>query len=568
MQKELGDYLLLNEIGKGQFGVVNKAVHKKTKLEYAIKIMRKPTEHDDPRLTSLFQTEIDIMMKIRQDNILPCYEKIEKDGKIYLVLKYCNGGDLQDHIDKKGRLLEKDAVYYLQQLMNGFIELHRHNIMHRDFKPANVFLHNDQAIIGDFGFAKRGMDLTKSKLGTPMTTAPEIQTTDHSEYYTNKVDLWSLGVTFYFMLYGNYPWNVTTKPQLFEKFRTATGKNLPFPNDSRIFISEEAKDLLRRMIEADCERRINWNDLFAHKLFQSNNEGSQIEYEEANRSVMFRGSQLRTQLQFERNRSIDKNTELPAPTRHNIPVPIPETQDYPIKPESDLNMQTLLSQAVDRLYHEKKVTDFIFRTARELREVSAFVSPQYPLAKEYLTLCALILTKKMCELNATIVSALMNPSKNLYSVPQFDKFTASPEGQKILMDLLADNDTQLEFLRKLKQEVIEKINSGSDESIQTFCDCDLPTVSLQNLDNRILEFLSFLFFSYEQIIEQIVDESQKNRFKKGLAQTFFCINHVVNFAFFGPNGTTFDWIDCERMFSTPEGLEKLIKEALAKCENS
>jgi hypothetical protein len=123
-------------------------------------------------------------------------------------------------------------------------------------------------------------------------------------------------------------------------------------------------------------------------------------------------------------------------------------------------------------------------------------------------------------------------------------------------------------LRKLKQEVIEKINSGSDESIQTFCDCDLPTVSLQNLDNRILEFLSFLFFSYEQIIEQIVDESQKNRFKKGLAQTFFCINHVVNFAFFGPNGTTFDWIDCERMFSTPEGLEKLIKEALAKCENS
>ena len=231
-------------------------------------------------------------------------------------------------------------------------------------------------------------------------------------------------------------------------------------------------------------------------------------------------------------------------------------------------MQTLLSQAVDRLYHEKRVTDFIFRTARDLREVSAFVSAQYPLAKEYLTLSALILTKKMCELNAIIVSALMNPAKNLYSLPQFEKFTASQEGQKILMDLLTDNDTQIEFLRKLKQDVIEKIHSGSEESIQTFCDCDLPTVNLLELDKRVMEFLSFLFFSYEQIIDEISDEDQKTKFKKGLAQTYFCINHVVNFAFYGPNGATFDWIDCERTFGTPERVESIIRDALAKCENN
>ncbi len=568
MQKELGDYVLVTEIGKGQFGVVYKAVKKQTKQEFAIKVMKKPGKGDDPRLGELLQTEIDIMMRIRQDNILPCYENIEKDGNYHLVLKYCNSGDLQGHIQKKGRLPEKDAVYYLQQLMNGFIELHRHNIMHRDFKPANVFLHNDQAIIGDFGFAKSGLELTTSKLGTPMTTAPEIQTTGNNEYYSNKIDLWSLGITFYFMLFGDYPWNVTTKPQLFEKFRTATGKYLPFPPNSSISVSEDAKDLLRRMIEADCERRIDWNDLFSHKIFQPNNEGSQVEHHDANRSVMFRGSELRTQLQFHQNRSIDKNTKLQAPVRHVIQPPAEQVPDYPLKPESDMNMQNLQSQAVDRLYHEKKVTDFIFRTVRELRDVSVLVPTQYPLAKEYITLSALILTKKMCELNATIVSALMNPAKNIYSLPQFDKFTASQQGQKILQDLLVDNDQQLEFLRKLTNDVIDKINSGSDESLQTLSLCDQPNPKLQDLDKQVTEFLSFVLFSFEQILAEIADQAQRTKFKKGLAQTYYCINHVVNFAFFGPRGTTFDWIECEQAFSTPEGLESILSEALNKCENN
>ena len=565
MQSEIGNYEIKSQIGKGQFGVVYKAVHKQTKKEYAIKTMKKPTERDDKRLDELIQTEIEIMEKIRQDNILPCYEKLEIGPNYYLVLKYCNGGDLQEHIEKKGRLTEKDSVYYLQQLMNGFIELHRHNIMHRDFKPANVFLHNDQAIIGDFGFAKRGMELTKSKLGTPMTTAPEIQTTDHSEYYTNKVDLWSLGITFYFMLYGDYPWKVTTKPQLFEKFRTATGKYLPFPPEDRIPVSPEAKDLLRRMIEADSTRRIGWNELFAHPLFQGNNESSYVEHQDANRSVMFRGSELRTQVQFQKNRSLDNNMKLPVPVRQTIEIPAPE---YPLKPESEFNMQTLLSQAVDRLYHEKKITDFLFRTAKDLREISVLIPAQYPLAKEYLTLSALILTKKMCELNATIVSALMNPSKNVYSLPQFDKFTASAEGQKILMDLLADNDLQEEFFRKLKYDVIEKINSGSDESLQTFCLCDQPNVKVSDLDKKIVEFLYFVILSFDEILDQIQDEGFRQKFKKGLAQTFFSINHIVNFAFFGPNGTTFDWMDCERTFSTPEGLCGVLKDALMKCENN
>ena len=58
------------------------------------------------------------------------------------------------------------------QIMNGFQVLHSNKIMHRDIKLANLFLQDDKIVIGDFGFAKQGVDVTKTKLGTPITMAP------------------------------------------------------------------------------------------------------------------------------------------------------------------------------------------------------------------------------------------------------------------------------------------------------------------------------------------------------------------------------------------------------------
>lgn len=80
--------------------------------------------------------------------------------------------------------------------MNGFKELHKNRIMHWDVKLANMFLNNDRIIIGDFGFAKKGVDSTKTWLGTPITMAPELLMSKDSAY-NNKADLWSIGVIFY-----------------------------------------------------------------------------------------------------------------------------------------------------------------------------------------------------------------------------------------------------------------------------------------------------------------------------------------------------------------------------------
>lgn len=82
------------------------------------------------------------------------YEYMETQNNYYLVIQYCNNGDLENYLKKHNYLSENEAVYFLMQILNGFKELLKNRIMHRDVKLANMFLYDDRVIIGDFGFAK------------------------------------------------------------------------------------------------------------------------------------------------------------------------------------------------------------------------------------------------------------------------------------------------------------------------------------------------------------------------------------------------------------------------------
>ncbi len=116
------------------------------------------------------------MHSIKHPNIMHLYEYMESSNNYYLVINYCKDGDLEKFLSKqpKNLISEKEAVFFLKQIMNGFKVLHEHKVMHRDFKLANIFLHENNVVIGDFGFAKAGYDMTQTKLGTPITMAPEV----------------------------------------------------------------------------------------------------------------------------------------------------------------------------------------------------------------------------------------------------------------------------------------------------------------------------------------------------------------------------------------------------------
>jgi serine/threonine protein kinase len=130
-----------------------------------------------PKLNELVGTEVRVLRQCKNENVIRFVDTTTTDKSLFIVMEYCNGGDLDHYLETKKRLTEDEATVFLKQIINGFKGLHEVNAMHRDFKLANVLLHNGVCKIADLGFAKqmeKSQSLTKTILGTSLTMAPEL----------------------------------------------------------------------------------------------------------------------------------------------------------------------------------------------------------------------------------------------------------------------------------------------------------------------------------------------------------------------------------------------------------
>lgn len=264
--KKIGDYIIEKKIGKGQYGKVYRARHVHTNQMFAIKQISRKNIDMNPYLLKLLHSEVAIMYEISHPNIIKLYEFLSSKENYYLVLQYCSQGDMESYMKLKNitKFPENEAIELLKQIMNGFFELRKRKILHRDFKLANIFMHNEVAIIGDFGFAKTGMSMAETKLGSPLTMAPELMFgSDEAVVYNAKADLWSIGVVFYQLVFGTPPFFAISPSEMLANIKKNAGKNLKFP----ISVSPEVEDFLIKILEVDPHKRIEWSSCFRHPIF-------------------------------------------------------------------------------------------------------------------------------------------------------------------------------------------------------------------------------------------------------------------------------------------------------------
>ncbi|CAD8145195.1 unnamed protein product [Paramecium pentaurelia] len=206
IRKQIGDYCFnMNDIiGEGYSSKVYKGIHMVTHQVVAIKVISLEN-YNSPIQKSLLQNEIKILLQIDNPNLLRVYEISRSANNTYIVSEYCEGGNLEDLLKQEPMNINK-AIDILIQICKGLSDLHKKNIIHRDIKPANVLIQDGIFKLVDFGFAlienQYDSIIKRYNVGTPMYMAPEIQLFNQ---YSEKSDVWALGIMLYEMLYQTAP---------------------------------------------------------------------------------------------------------------------------------------------------------------------------------------------------------------------------------------------------------------------------------------------------------------------------------------------------------------------------
>ena len=208
----------------------------------------------------LLKAEIEILRTVDHPNVVKIYETYMDETHFYIVMEYCEGGELFDHIMDGGKFSEQDAAKIISKVIGALQHMHELNICHRDLKPENIILErntNNVKII-DFGLSTivKEKDLS-TRVGTPYYVAPEVL----RGKYSMKCDMWSVGVIMYTMLCGYPPFHGEDSIAIFKQI--LKGDVNFFENDWKD-VSREAMHFVGRLIVEDTFTRLSAQDALKH----------------------------------------------------------------------------------------------------------------------------------------------------------------------------------------------------------------------------------------------------------------------------------------------------------------
>lgn len=207
-------YQIQRLLNRGGMSTVYLATDKHSQQEVAIKMVHGSHVDNSER----FQREIEIVRTLTHEHILPILDSGTYDDWYYMVMPYVEHGTLQERIERQ-LFMPDEAGVILEQVADALQFAHDKGIIHRDIKPTNVLLRNDDFVyLADFGIAKAldaddSLTRTGAMLGTPKYMAPELA----FESATTVSDVYALGVLLYQMLTGRVPFEGVTPLQTLQK---------------------------------------------------------------------------------------------------------------------------------------------------------------------------------------------------------------------------------------------------------------------------------------------------------------------------------------------------------------
>ena len=193
---QIDDFKTIKHLGKGSFGIVKLVQHTKTKQNYAMKCLNKENIRGKKQIQHIMN-ERDILKKFKpQDFCCNIYESLQDEMNLYMILDFLPGGELFKLIRNNVLMAEKQARFYIGEIVLAIDSLHQMGIIYRDLKPENILLDKDGHIkLIDFGFAKNIQNIHQNRAytncGTPGYCAPEVML---DAGHTYKADIWSIGI--------------------------------------------------------------------------------------------------------------------------------------------------------------------------------------------------------------------------------------------------------------------------------------------------------------------------------------------------------------------------------------
>lgn len=285
------NYLKIEKIGQGTYGVVYKAMNRNTREFIALKKIR--LEGDDEGVPSTAIREISSLMELKHPNVVKLLDVVCQDKKLYLVFEFLNQ-DLKKYIDTAppDGLTPKHVKSFLWQICQAISFCHMRRMLHRDMKPQNVLISQDGVLkIADFGLSRAfGIPLPAytHEVVTLWYRAPEILL--GCKRYSTPVDVWSIGAIFAEMVTRKAMFTGDCEiDQLYKIFRilgTPTAKDWPsvrdlpnyndnFPNFKKVNLNERyfaldqhGINLLQQLLEFDPANRISARRALEHPYFE------------------------------------------------------------------------------------------------------------------------------------------------------------------------------------------------------------------------------------------------------------------------------------------------------------